>query len=316
MIANDCHCHFFSPRFLKALAREKGIDAENSGEEVAGLLGWDDPGSTEMLADRWQQELDQNQVGRAALIASFPGDEESVAAAIARHPDRFVGFFMVDPTQADTSERVSRAFSELKLRCACLFPGMHRYDLSGEATLQLFETAASHPGSAVFVHCGVLTVGARKKLGLPSRFDLRLSNPIHLHHIAGAFPELPLIIPHFGSGMFQEALMLADLCPNVFLDTSSSNGWIKYFPGLTLSQVYAQVLEVVGPERLLFGTDSSFFPRGWNRPVWEAQIAALEAIGLDSSAQEQILWKNFERLFPVLPEGQRGSAGSSQKRRP
>ncbi len=304
MIANDCHCHFFSPRFLKALAREKGLNSENSGEEVAGLLGWDDPGSTEMLADRWQQELDRNQVGRAALIASFPGDEESVAVAIARHPHRFVGFFMVDPTQADISERVSRAFSELGLRCACLFPGMHRYDLSGEATHQLFETAASHPGSSVFVHCGVLTVGVRKKLGLPSRFDLRLSNPIHLHHLAAAYPDLPVIIPHFGSGMFQETLMLADLCPNVFLDTSSSNGWIKYFPGLTLSQVYAQALEVVGPERLLFGTDSSFFPRGWNRPVWEAQTAALEALGLDSSAQEQILWKNFERLFPAPPEGQ------------
>ena len=104
--------------------------------------------------------------------------------------------------------------------------------------------------------------------------------------------------------MFREALMLADLCPNVFLDTSSSNGWIKYFPGLTLTQVYAQALEVVGPERLLFGTDSSFFPRGWNRPVWEAQTAVLEALGLDSAAQEQILWKNFERLFPAPPEGQ------------
>ena len=304
MIANDCHCHFFSPRFLEALALEKGMHSEHGKEEVAGLLGWDYPGSTGMLADRWHEELDRNQVGRAALIASFPGDEDSVAAAIARHPDRFVGFFMVDPTQADSSERVSRAFSELKLRCACLFPGMHHYDLSAEAVGQLFESAASHPGSAVFVHCGVLTVGARKELGLPSRFDLRLSNPIHLHHLAGAYPKLPLIIPHFGAGMFREALMLADLCPNVFLDTSSSNGWIKYFPGLTLTQVYAQALEVVGPERLLFGTDSSFFPRGWNRPVWEAQTAALEALGLDSSAQEQILWKNFERLFPALPEGQ------------
>ena len=99
--------------------------------------------------------------------------------------------------------------------------------------------------------------------------------------------------------------MLADLCPNVFLDTSSSNGWIKYFPGLTLTQVYAQALEVVGPDRLLFGTDSSFFPRGWNRSVWEAQTARPGSRpDWNSSEQEQILWKNFERLFPAPPEGQ------------
>ena len=35
-------------------------------------------------------------------------------------------------------------------------------------------------------------------------------------------------LPHFGAGYFREALMLADLCPNVYLDTSSSNSWMRY----------------------------------------------------------------------------------------
>ena len=117
----------------------------------------------------------------------------------------------------------------------------------------------------LFVHCGVLTVGIRRKLGLPSRFDMRFSNPLDLHAIALAHPRLPIVVPHFGAGMFREALMLADLCPNVVLDTSSSNHWIDYHPGLTLVDVFRQALLVAGPSRLLFGTDSSFFPRGWNR---------------------------------------------------
>ena len=45
--------------------------------------------------------MDANGVDRAALIASVPGDEASVAAAVARHPGRIVGFFMVDPARAD-----------------------------------------------------------------------------------------------------------------------------------------------------------------------------------------------------------------------
>ncbi len=130
-----------------------------------------------------------------------------------------------------------------------------------EKALTVFETAASLDDVAVFVHCGVLSVGVRTKLGLPSRFAMRLSNPLDLHSVALSYPDLPIIIPHFGAGFFREALMLADLCPNVYLDSSSSNGWIKYLPSLGLEDVFRQSLEVVGPDRLLFGSDSSFFPR-------------------------------------------------------
>ncbi len=58
-----------------------------------------------------------------------------------------------------------------------LFPAMHRYRLDDEAVSKVFEAAAAH-GAAVFVHCGVLSVGVRKKLGLPSPFDLRLGDPL------------------------------------------------------------------------------------------------------------------------------------------
>jgi predicted TIM-barrel fold metal-dependent hydrolase len=105
-------------------------------------------------------------------------------------------------------------------------------------------------------------------------------------------------VPHFGAGLFREALMAADQCPNIYLDTSSSNSWMKYHPGLTLEGVFRQALAVVGPDRLLFGTDSSFFPRGWQTPVYDAQVAALDAIGVSPGDRAKILGGNFERLFP------------------
>ncbi len=33
------------------------------------------------------------------------------------------------------------------------------------------------PGAVVYVHCGMLSVGFRRKLGLHSPFDMRYSNP-------------------------------------------------------------------------------------------------------------------------------------------
>jgi uncharacterized protein len=294
---NDCHCHFFSNQFFAALSRQRG-----RGEPVEQLcreLQWDEPGAPDALADRWIRELDAHGVSRAALIASVPGDEASVAAAIARQPSRLVGFFMLDPSAADAVERARRAIEVLGLRGLCLFPAMNHVPLADGRVQQVVEIAAAHRGTAVFVHCGVLSVGVRRKLGLPSKFDVRLGDPLGVARLALAYPDVPFIIPHFGAGMLREALMAADSCPNIFLDTSSSNSWIRYTPDLTLEAVFRAALSIAGPQRLLFGTDSSFFPRGWQRGIYEAQKEAVTAIGLPDSDQARIFGGNFDRVFGV-----------------
>jgi predicted TIM-barrel fold metal-dependent hydrolase len=164
---------------------------------------------------------------------------------------------------------------------------------------RIVEVAAAQPGTAVFVHCGVLSVGVRKKLGLPSRFDLRLGDPLAVSRLALAFPRVPFIIPHFGAGLLRETLMAADVCANIHVDTSSSNNWMRYTPGLTLAAVFKTAVSLLGPTRLLFGTDSSFFPRGWQRGVYEAQKAAAGAAGITEADQALIFGGNFERLFPL-----------------
>jgi uncharacterized protein len=297
---NDAHCHFFSSNFFTTLARELK-DVPNPPVDLPARLGWDAPGTDETLADRWLTELNRHGVGRVALIASVPGDEASVAAAVRRHPSRFVGFFMVDPTAPDAASRADRAFTEMRLRAACLFPAMHHYELDDERVGAIVGRAEAH-NAVVFIHCGVLSVGVRKKLGLPSRFDLRLADPLGVAALALRHPSVPFIIPHFGAGLFREALMAADSAPNLYLDTSSSNGWIRYHPGLTLEGAFSHALNVAGSSRLLFGTDSSFFPRGWQRGVYDAQTAVLDTLGLAESERAAILNANFDRLFPVGPD--------------
>src|SRR4051812_23766518 len=113
---NDAHCHFFSSPFFAPLG----------GDAAIATLGWEAPGSAEALADRWVAELDRHGVSRAALIASVPGDAASVSAAVSLHRNRFVGFFMVDPTQPDAAAATARALAAGGLHAICLFPAMHR----------------------------------------------------------------------------------------------------------------------------------------------------------------------------------------------
>jgi predicted TIM-barrel fold metal-dependent hydrolase len=293
---NDAHCHLFSGGFFRTLGKKLPDVTGDAADELPARLGWTAPGTDTALADTWAAELDRHHVNRAVLIASVPGDEAAVAAAAAKHPARFVGAFMFSPAEPDTDARIEKAFSNPHLRMACLFPAMHGISLDDPSTDAVFAAAQQH-SRAVFVHCGLLSVGVRKKLGLPSPFDLRLGDPLAVAAMAVHYPQVPVIIPHFGAGLFREALMAASAAPNIVLDTSSSNGWIKMHANLSLRDVFARALDVVGPGRLLFGTDSSFFPRGWQKGIFEEQQRALDDAGVNDADQARIFGGNFDSLF-------------------
>ena len=292
---NDAHVHFFSHRFFSGLAGQKKAQLPTLGP----LLGWDlPPEAPEDLAATWVGELDRRGVNKAGLIASIQGDADSVIAAVRKFPRRFYGYVMVDPTAPEAVPQCQQMLASGHIHCLCFFPAMHRYSMHDDRVSVLLDLAATHPHVAAFVHCGVLSVGVRKKLGLPSHFDMRYSNPLDLHEVALRYPTLRFIVPHFGAGFLREALMLCDLCPNVYLDTSSSNSWMRYEEAhVDLRVVFRRALEVAGPRRLLFGTDSSYFPRGWHAQIFETQSKALYEIGVDADTARLIFHDNLEQLF-------------------
>ncbi len=271
----DAHVHFFSHRFFAALAGQKKATLDS----IQTSLGWQLPAEDhEQLADAWIQELDRHGVDRAALIASVPGDHSSVMAAVQRFPQRFYGYTMVNPTEPNAILEMTTALSSGFIRGLCFFPAMHRYSIQDDRAAALLDLVAAQPGTVAFVHCGVLSVGIRKKLGLPSLFDMRFSNPIDLHAVALRYPQIRFVVPHFGAGYFREALMLCDLCPNIYLDTSSSNSWMRYEEAHPdLRAVYRRALDVAGPRRLLFGTavgmlkSSKRKPRRFTRLAFRAR---------------------------------------------
>lgn len=296
MLINDAHCHFFSPNLFRTLGSAMQDLTGDAADELPARLGWEASNSAEALADRWIVEWDRHHVSRGVLIASVPGDEASVGTAVARHPSRVVGAFMVNPAAPDLEQRVEMAFDVHHLRMACLFPAMNGVPMDDPRVEAVFRAADARK-RAVFVHCGLLSIGIRKKLGLPSRFDLRLGDPLAVAAMALRYPGVPVVIPHFGAGLLHETLMAAASAPNIHLDTSSSNGWVKFHPGLALRDVFAATLDSVGPSRILFGTDSSFFPRGWQAGIYQSQLALLEDLGVNVEDRLRIFGGNFSQVF-------------------
>jgi len=159
----DSHVHFLSWNFYATLARQKG-----GGTGVVAMLNSlsipvppQDPAE---FGRQWAAELDRHGVSRACLIASVPGDEDSVAAAIAACPGRFHGFFFVNPLKPDALQHLERAFAS-GMRGVCLFPAMFSFSMASPEVAAIVERTAAQPGAILFVHCGVLSVGIRRRLG-------------------------------------------------------------------------------------------------------------------------------------------------------
>ena len=175
-----------------------------------------------------------------------------------------------------------------------LFPAMHHFHASDKKVHQIYEEAL-YVEAPVFVHFGQLNIPIFQKLGLPDPVDLKYSNPLDLKEAAAEFSDVNFIIPHFGCGRFEEALTVAAEFKNVYFDTSSSNSWIQ--PPLTLKDVFRKSLEALGPERLLFGTDSSFFPRGWRKDIFDVQKQVLDSLEVKERDKELIFGVNLARIL-------------------
>lgn len=298
----DFHTHFFSRTLFDVLAASsplQGSPAEKI-ERVARSLGIEVPArdSLEHMG-RWLGELDLHGVAHAVSFASVPEEIPVLATAARELRPRITPFAIVDPTRPGAAKKLAGLLADGLFRGALFFPALHGYELDGSEADEAFAVLGEH-GAAAIVHCGLLKVPLRERFGLPEGYDIACANPLALVPAADRHPEVSFVVPHFGSGMFRETLIAGAQCPNVLVDTSSSNAWIKTEPvKLALADVFERALGVFGPERILFGTDSSTFPRGWRRDLLLVQREALGACGVREEDQAKILGGNAARILKV-----------------
>lgn len=295
----DAHTHFFSYNWLDhfyQLAREQ-FPGSKGPAALADKLGWElPPKDPRALGKKWIEEQDKHGVDKQVLFASKLNDAEFLTAAVRAFPDRLIGYVMIDPTRKDARNQVLYSLNILNMRGILMFPAMHHFNASDPAVYAIYEEAAAEE-APVFLHFGQLSIPIFKKLGLPDNIDLTYSNPLDLTKAAEEFSEVNFIIPHFGCGRFEEALRVAQDCENIYLDTSSSNSWIQ--PPLTLKDVFKKALDVLGPQRLLFGTDSSFFPRGWRKDIYEIQSEILDELQVSQQDKSLIFGGNIARILQL-----------------
>ena len=296
----DCHSHFFAHSFFRALAEESPQpgDVDEKLARVSRARGIELPDADPLLHwERWRAELDDKGVDHLVTFASLPPEIPEIARVLVAAGGRLSGVAIANPKLPGCAEKVRDLLANKGYSGVLLFPAMHGYRLDGPECAELFSVLAEFRAPC-YASCGLLVVPLRDFLGLRRTQDINFANPLHLIPAANAFPEVPFIIPHLGAGFFRETLMAGTQCENIHVDTSSSNSWMRVqVPRVRLADVFERALDVFGPRRILFGTDSGMFPTGWRIDRLDEQKTALAACGASEGDLQEIFAGNTLRLF-------------------
>ncbi len=296
----DFHTHFFSSVFFRTLAAQSPLPGspEEKLRQASAAAGFELPqDAVAAHTARWIAAMDRHGVEHLCTFASVPEEIGAVCEAAALSQGRISAFALVNPRAEGAVARLDGLLAERRVRGALVFPAMHHWRWNSDEGRALLSVLERH-AAIVYAHCGLLVVPLRDRLGLPRVQDIAFANPLDLCAAAGAHPRVRFVVPHFGAGFFHETLLLGAQCPNVFVDTSSSNSWRSTLcPVPTLAEVFARALDVFGAQRILFGTDSGTFPAGWRADRCDEQRAALLEAGADARVVEQVLSGNGRRLL-------------------
>jgi predicted TIM-barrel fold metal-dependent hydrolase len=274
----DCHTHIFPEEMRKDreafCKKDEGFSSiyKNSKAKMVG-------------AENLIASMDESGIDRS-VICGFPWDQPDLCSfhnhylmeSASRYPDRLIVFVSLLFSNPDWSgkelDRAVKGGARGVGEIAFYRDEMTPQDIH---SMKPILTRMERQGIPLLLHTNE-TIGhsypGKGRTPLERFYELILSHP-----------NLPIILGHWGGGLPFYELMpeVAKVMVNVYYDTAAS-------PFIYSKKVYAIASQILGAEKILFGTDFPLIsPRRY--------LKELEESGLTGQDREKILGINFLNLI-------------------
>jgi len=276
----DCHAHVFPPQIKKNRSNYIYSDP-------CFAILYSDSKAKLATADELIASMDKAGVDISVILnIGWTTHElcvetnDYILESIARYPDRLIGFCSVQPQSyqaaLDEIERCAkggiRGIGELR-------PDMQLFDLRDEEVMApLIELLRKHKL--------ILLSHASEPVGhdYPGKGNI---TPDMLYPFITAYPDLTIILAHWGGGLPFYALMpeVKKALDRVFFDTAASP--LLYHP-----QIYEQAIQLVGGDKILFGSDYPLLEQG-------RALKEIKSLNLKDEIKNLILGGNAQRLLGI-----------------
>ena len=274
----DCHTHIFPGEIRDHreafCQKDEGFSSiyRNPKARIAG--------AEDLIAS-----MDASGVARS-VICGFPWESKDLCSlhneylleSASRYPDRLIPFVSLQFSDPDWSGK------ELEERVREGAKGVgetafYRHEMRSQ-DIELMKPVLSRmedQGIPFLLH-------VNETIGHP--YPGKGMTPLErFHELILLFPKLPFLLAHWGGGLLFYELMpeVGKTMTHVYYDTAAS-------PFLYSKKIYSIARQILGPEKVLFGTD---FPLLSPRRYFKE----LEESGLSKEDREKILGLNVSRLL-------------------
>lgn len=204
------------------------------------------------------------------------------------HPDKFLGYWVINPNYPDIIEKDLRTFDQRRGFVGIKFwPDYHLVPVTSPKYAPALEYANEHD-LLVMVH----TWGE-------SPFDA----PGLVGQIAQRYPKARFLMAHCGHGEWETAVSIARDLPNVYLDLTSvpnphdftlmpGGSLMPRAPvgGAQVNGIIEYMVETAGSKKVVFGSDLPWYSQHYH-------AGAILFARITDEARHDILHRNAERLL-------------------
>jgi predicted TIM-barrel fold metal-dependent hydrolase len=170
-------------------------------------------------------------------------DDETTALAVAKYPDKLIGFAYVDPRRPDYMELLRHGIEDLHLKGVKFGPIYNGVALSDRRMDPVYDYC-QRKNIPLTMHMG--TTFARNA-------PVDLGRAIHVEPVALKYPDLTMILAHMGHPWYSDCIAVTRKQPNVYAEVSALfyRPW-QYYNILVEAQEYKIT------DKIFFGTDFPF----------------------------------------------------------
>jgi predicted TIM-barrel fold metal-dependent hydrolase len=200
--------------------------------------------------------------------------------SVSRYPQRLVGFCAVQPQSAKAAAAEIERCARVGIRgVGEMRPDIQLFDLGDEMVMTPLAEALKEHQLTLLLH-------SSEPIGhdYPGK---GIMTPDILYPFITSFPDLTIVCAHWGGGLPFYALMpeVKKAMGNVYFDSAAS-------PFLYTPEVYSQVIQLVGADRVLFGSDYPLLAQS-------RLLKEIKALNLAEETKSLVLAGNALRLLGI-----------------
>ena len=275
----DFHTHIFPPQVKKN--RNKYIYGDPTfailySKKDAKLITAD-----ELIASMDKEGIDVSVIVNIGWVTHELCVETNdyIMEAIARYPERLIGFCSIQPNSCEAAIAEIERCTKAGIRgVGELRPDMQLFSLADDTMKPVAEVLKAHKL--------ILLTHASEPVG-HDYSGKGVITPEILYPFIASNTDLKIVCAHWGGGLPFYALMpeVKRALRNVYYDTAAS-------PFLYSPHIYNHVIQLVGSDKILFGSDYPLLPQS-------RLIKEINSLDLPEETRTQILSGNARMLLDI-----------------